>query len=406
LGGGFEADAFYEEVRTAAGYRDLGRDAWMWALDFVTRGGEALEAYEQFNRVQAREGRFTVPSRRIATLHRMSVGTIASDQDVVVRYQKGGKLGSVEERFIAGLRPGDTFHLSGKCLELRRVRDMTAYVRRAKPGKGSVPSWIGGRLPLSSRLAAGVRQQLYRAGSASDDPIGLEEIFQIQRRWSVVPSPDELLIEQTQTREGHHLFVFALEGRSVHDGLSTLMAYRLSRGQPITLRTFATDYGFEFQSREPLAFDHDVWAGLCDPRNALDDLIAGLNAAELAQRQFREIARVAGLVFQGYPGRRKMTRQIQASSHLLYEVFERYDPENRLLEQARREWLIHQMEWRRLEQVLEALTRRRPVVHQTPKLTPLAFPIWAERTHGQVSSETWVDRVRRMVVQCEKAADR
>ncbi|HET6511675.1 MAG TPA: DNA ligase-associated DEXH box helicase, partial [Candidatus Kapabacteria bacterium] len=140
--------------------------------------------------------------------------------------------------------------------------------------------------------------------------------------------------------------------------------------------------------------------------NLLEDIFAAMNATELARRQFREIARVAGLIFSGYPGKPKNARQIQASSGLFYDVFAKYDPGNLLLEQARREVLERELEFARIQRVLEDIARQQIVIVQTERFTPLAFPIWAERIHGQVSSESWSDRVKKMSLQLEQRADK
>jgi ATP-dependent helicase Lhr and Lhr-like helicase len=163
LGGGFEPDDLYAEVRTSRAYRSLTPGEWEWGLDFVTRGGPALKSYPLYNRVVVRDGRYTVEDKDIAQMHRMSIGTITSDVDLQVKYLKGARVGQIEESFISRLRPGDRFTLGGKVLELVRVRDMTAWVRRASQNKGVVPRWMGGRMPLSNELAGAIRSRLDEA---------------------------------------------------------------------------------------------------------------------------------------------------------------------------------------------------------------------------------------------------
>ena len=409
LGGGFRADELAAEVRTTRAYAGLMDDEWRWVLDFVTRGGQALSAYPEFQRVVAGEdGTYRVTDRQVARRHRMSIGTIVSDAAVTVKYLGGGSLGSVEEGFIARLSPGDRFFFAGKPLEFVRVRDMVAWVRRAKSTKGAIPRWMGARMPLSSELAASLRGRLEEASRGlyrEREMQAIRPILEIQARWSRIPAADELLIERVKTREGHHLFFFPFEGRLVHEGLAALFAYRISRLTPISFTFSMNDYGVELLSPDRAPLDEALAAGLLSPRNLLDDVPASLNATEMARRQFREIARVAGLVFQGYPYAGKSARQLQASSGLFFDVFTRYDPGNLLVTQAHREVLERQLESSRLGRTLERLARGRVVITEPKRTPPLAFPLLVDRTREAVSSESMSDRVRRMQLALEKAAD-
>lgn len=406
LGGGFTAAEMLAEARTTWAYRELSEQEWLWCLGFVTHGGSALRAYPQYSKVVEEDGRYTVPSRQIATFHRMSIGTITSDSMLKVRFAKGGSLGSVEEGFIARLRPGDRFIFAGRVLELIQVRDMTAYVRKARGGQGVVPRWMGGRMPLSSQLAGAVRRTLAaaRRGEYATAELGaVRPLLELQARWSRIPAPGELLVERVKTRDGYHIFLFPLAGRLAHEGLAVLLAYRLTQDAPRSISAFVTDYGVELLCADPFP-DTLNWPRLLSPEHLLDDVLATLNTSELARRQFRDIARIAGLVFSGYPGSQKTARQLQVSSGLLYDVFRDYDPDNLLLAQARREVLEQQLDIARLRATLATLQAGEIVEVAAKRLTPLAFPIWAERFRTQVSSEEWSHRVQRMVLQLENAA--
>jgi ATP-dependent Lhr-like helicase len=409
LGGGFRADELKAEVRTTRAYAGLMDDEWQWVLDFVTRGGDALRAYPEFSRVVVSEdGTYNVGDKQIARRHRMSIGTIVSDASVTVKYLGGGSLGSVEEGFIARLNPGDKFVFAGKPLEFVRVRDMVAWVRRATSTRGMIPRWMGARMPLSTELAASLRARLEEAARGvwrDPEMQAIRPILEIQARWSRIPAADELLIERVKTREGHHLFFFPFEGRLVHEGLAALFAYRISRLVPISFTFSMNDYGIELLSPDPAPLDEALAAGLLSPRNLLDDVPASLNATEMARRQFREIARVAGLVFQGFPHAGKTARQLQASSGLFFDVFTRYDPGNLLVSQAHREVLERQLESSRLGRTLERLAAGRVAVTEPKRTPPLAFPLLVDRTREAVTSESLADRVRRMQVALEKAAD-
>lgn len=407
LGGGVRPDELKAEVRTTRAYAGLRDDEWAWVLDFVTRGGQALAAYPEYARVVERGGMLVVEDRQVARRHRMAVGTIVSDAAITVQYLKGGRLGTVEESFIARLKPGDRFVFGGKPLEFVRVRDMKAWVRRAPSGKGAIPRWMGSRMPLSTELAAALRRRLEEAGRGifrGPEMEAVRPLLEIQARWSRIPAADELLVERVKTREGHHLFLFPFEGRLVHEGLAALFAYRISRIAPISFTLASNDYGIELLSPDEAPLDAALEAGLLSPHGLVDDVPASLNATEMAKRQFREIARVAGLVFPGYPHAGKTARQLQASSGLFFDVFQRHDPDNLLLAQAHREVLERQLESSRLGRTLERLAGSRVVVTRPLRTPPLAFPLLVDRARESVSSESLADRVRRMQVALEKAA--
>jgi ATP-dependent Lhr-like helicase len=234
----------------------------------------------------------------------------------------------------------------------------------------------------------------------------LRPLFELQARWSRIPAADEVLIEHTRTREGMHWFVFPFEGRLVHEGLAALVAYRLSRRAAATIQLAGNDYGFELLPSDSPELDTSAWRALLSPDQLAEDLLACVNATQMARRQFREIARVAGLIYQGYPGQHKAARHLQASSELFFDVFSEYDPENLLLTQARREVLQQQLEFHRLESALTRIAESELVIVESQRLSPLAFPLWAERLRAQyVSSEKWSDRVERMAQQLARAAD-
>jgi ATP-dependent Lhr-like helicase len=414
LGEGFTEADMLAEVRTAHAYRDLTDDEWRWTMDFITRGGSTLTAYPQFRRVIERDGRFLVESQPIARLHRMSIGTITSDTAIAVRWLSGGLLGTIEESFIAKLKPRNRFIFAGHTVELVRVHFTTAYVRKAKRGSAIVPSWQGGRSPLSSQLAQAVREQLEKTRREIADEIkpanraaemrAVRPILEVQAAWSRIPALDELLIERTATREGVHHFVYPFAGRLVHEGLGALLAYRFGKAAPNTFTVTATDYGIELLGAKPVELAEADWREALSPDGLLDELLACLNSTELARRQFREIARVAGLVFQGFPGANKSAKQLQASSSLFYDVFARYDPQNLLLDQARREVLERELQFTRLRDTLERIRGMKLVLMRPERLTPFAFPLWADMIRGQVSTEKWDERVARVVAQLEAAA--
>jgi len=397
----------FDEVRRTHAFAGLQREQWQWLLDFITRGGPALKAYPDFQRVVESDGLMRVPNRRIAMLHRLNIGTITADGAMQVRFVKGGSLGSIEERFLARLRPGDRFVFAGRTLELTRIRDMTAYVRKAS-GKATIPAWQGGRLPLSTLLADGMLKLVddFVCGQFPDGPeaCAAKPLLALQQRVSALPRPDRLVIEQTSSREGHHWFVYPFAGRLAHEGMAALVAWRIAREKPVTFSITVNDYGFELLSGARVVLDGNDWRRLLAPDELIDDVAASLDAANLAKSRFRDIARIAGLVQQGYPGRRKATRQLQASSSLIFDVLAEHDPENRLLDQARREVLESQLEIRRIDQALTRAAGQQIVVMETGRFSPLAFPLWADRLRASLSTEDWQARVARMLQRLEDRA--
>lgn len=407
-GEGFDAQVLKDEVRSTRAYRDLTDNEWRWALDFVTRGGDALKAYPDYQKVvRDDEGIHRVKDAAIAKRHRMSIGTIVSDAAVDVRYMRGKRLGNVEESFIARLAKGDTFVFAGHLLEFVRVENMTAYVRPGKPGSAVIPRWDGGRCPLSSEVSEGIRELLeLHVDRRENEPEmkAISRLLKLQHAWSRIPRRTEILVEQTQTREGHHIFIYPFEGRSVHLGISALMAYRIGRHKAATFSLGFTDYGFELVARDRFELLPLLKEGLLSTDNLLEDMLASLNAAELSKRQFREVARVAGLVFQGYPGQPKTNRQVQATSGLIYEVFARWDPSNPLLGQAEREVLERELEFSRLAAALRRINASPLLLRQTHKPTPFAFPIMVSRFREKLTSEKLADRVRRMQIEFDRAS--
>jgi ATP-dependent Lhr-like helicase len=403
LGGGFDAGALYEEVKGTHAYAELDPATWQAVLDFIVQGGQALGNYPEFRRVEVDDdGRYRVHDRRIALRHRLSIGTITADGAVAVKYLRGGGLGSVEEGFLARLRPGDRFQFAGRALELVRLEGMTAYVRRAKVGNGPVATWQGGRMPLSTQLAREV-QTLFADPGTHPEMRAAEPLLRILERIDALPAPGRLVAERVGTRRGMHVFLYPFAGRAVHEGMAALMALRWGRLQANTFSYTVNDYGLMLTLAEPADLDEALLRKLLQPDGMAEDLRAGVNLGELARRQFREIARVAGLLTPSFPGRElRSLRQVQASSGLLYDVLRRYDPDHLLLAQAEREVFESQLEAPRLMAALRDCQDRTLALRALPALSPLSFPLWSESLRGQLSTETWQARVRRAAAQLEK----
>jgi ATP-dependent Lhr-like helicase len=337
----------------------------------------------------------------------MSIGTILDDPSLVVQYINGDKLGSLEESFVSRLSPGDHFTFGGKVLEFVRLRDLKVWVRKAKSrtDKGAVPRWYGGGLPISEQLTGVMREKLDRAREGVYDDREMERLrplLDLQARLSRIPAPDELLIESVKTREGHHLFFYPFAGRLVHEGLAALIAYRIAREIPVTFTYAINDYGFELLSADVQAItpETDVRA-LFSTADLLDDIHASLNMSEMSKRQFREVARVSGLVTSRFPGGQKTVKQLQASSSLIYDVLEKYDRENLLLAQAEREVLQRQLEQSRLYTALDRINAGDITIQPVKRPTPFCFPLLVDRLRQTVTSETLEDRIKKMQMSYE-----
>jgi ATP-dependent helicase Lhr and Lhr-like helicase len=414
LGGGFRPDDLFAEVRETGAYEHLSDENWTWVLDFIHRGGPSLTAYPGFRRVVPdAKGVWRVPDRRVALQHKLNIGAIVSDASVMVQYgpaPRGAKLGTVEESFVARMKAGDRFWFAGRPLEFVRLRDQTAFVRAASGG-GATPRWQGGRMPLSTTLADAMLDAFVRAGHdeyTEPELAAARPLIEVQRRWSELPTPSTLLAETLKSREGWHLFLYPFAGRDIHLGLTSLIAWRAAREREGVFSLSINDYGFEILSANARDWA-ELLPSLIAPAESIEalteEIIASLNAGELARRRFRDIAHIAGLVSRGFPGARRKVSVMQASSGLFYDVFRKYDPANGLLKQAEREVLEDELDVRRVQATLQKISALKLAVRALKRPTPFGFPLMVERFRERLSNETLSARIDRMVARLEKAAD-
>lgn len=399
---GFQAAEIFEEVKGTFCYSSITEDEWRWCLNFIATGGSALTAYDEYRKVISDNGFYRVENKQIAYKHRLSIGTIVGDTLMHIKYTSGKYLGTIEEYFISRLHVGDVFWFAGKSLELVRIKEMEAHVRPSKRKSGKVPSWQGGRMPLSSQLSEMIRVKMDEAANnaESDEEMKfLRPLMDLQKLRSHLPSKNELLIEYFHSSEGYHVVIYPFEGRNVHEGLGALVAYRIAKIKPITFSIAMNDYGFELLSDQPIPIEEAVETNVLGIENLSTDILASINSTEMARRKFRDIAAIAGLVFKGLPGRKIKEKHLQSSSQLFFNVFNEYESDNLLLLQAYEEVMDFQLEEARMRMALERIEHQKIIITQPDKPTPFSFPIIVDRTREKLTSEKLEDRIKKMMVE-------
>lgn len=402
---GFQPKEIYEEVKRSFSFSEMSEDEWFQLLNFLRYGGTSLAAYDEYHRVEVENGIYKVTNRGIALRHRLSIGTIVSDAMINVNYVRGKRLGSIEEWFISQLEEGDVFWFAGRALELVRIKDLTAQVRDSKKKNGRIPSYMGGRLPLSSQMSKVLRDKIddYHQGKDFDIEIKtLVPLLEMQKERSHLPNSDEFLIEYFQSDEGYHLMMYPFEGRNVHEGMAALIAKRISKTLPITFSLAMNDYGFELLSDKKIDLEKVINISLFDAHDLLADIHASINAVEMAKRKFRDIAVISGLVFQGYPGKQVKERHLQSNAQLLFNVFREYEPDNLLYRQTYEEVATFQLEEGRMREALNRIRNQRFKIMKLDRPSPLAFPLVVDRLREKMSSEQLEDRIKRMTLELEK----
>jgi ATP-dependent Lhr-like helicase len=397
---GFKADEIYKEIKSTFAYADILPQEFDDLLDFISKGGKTLSQYDEYLKVEYENGLYKVNNRRIAMRHRLSMGTITSEISMRVKFQSGGSLGTVEEGFIAKLKIGDNFWFAGRNLELVRVKEMTAYVKKSTKKKGAIATWAGGRMPLSSQLSAVFREKLDEVAIGVEEDkeiIALRPLFAQQNSLSHLPQKTEFLIEKLETRDGHHLFFYPFEGRLVHEGMASLIGFRLSKFKKASFSIAMNDYGFELLTDDEVLLEKALEHHLFSDKNLIDDIQNSLNANEMARRRFRDIAHISGLIFTGFPGKPMKNKHLQSSTSLLFDVFSEYEKDNLLIRQAYNEALAFQLEEFRLREALQRIQKQKIIVKETAQPSPFAFPIMVDRLREKMSTESLEERVAKMV---------
>jgi ATP-dependent Lhr-like helicase len=403
---GFNAEDLYTQIKNTYCYASIEPIEWQKVLNFLVYGSDSLQAYDEYKKVElSSDGKYIVQDKKKILRHKMSIGTIVSDVMMSIKLVKGTHLGVVEEWFVSQLSHGDVFWFAGRALELVRIKDMTAQVKLSHSKTGKIPSYMGGRMPLSSQMSDVLREKIYRytEGIIEDKEIEvLAPLFQMQQLRSIIPKRDEFLIEYFQSKEGFHLLMYPFEGRSVHEGMAALIAKRLGMILPISFSIAMNDLGFELLSDQEIDVDLLINNGLFSLKDLASDIQSSINSVEMARRKFRDIARISGLIFTGFPGKQKKERHLQASSQLIFEVFREYEPENLLYQQTYDEVMTFQLEESRMRKLLHKISESHIIISKPEKATPFSFPIIVDRLREKMTTEKLEDRIRKMTAELVK----
>jgi len=402
IGDGFYPQDTYERIKQVYTFQEMTADEWKNILDFLTVGGSVLQGYEEYHKVVVMEdGLFKVTSRKIAMLHRMNMGAIVSDAMLKVKFISGGYIGMVEEYFISRLKKEEKFILAGRVLEIAMVKDMTVYVRSSK-GKALAPSYLGGRLPLSTNLGRFLREKLSGALNPKSSEKELKFLHPLlinQEKRSHIPKEDEFLVELIKNREGYHLFMYPFEGRLVHEVMAALIAYRISKLAPISFSMAMNDYGFELFSDKEIPLNDDNLHKILTRENLMIDVISSINSAEMARRKFRDIAVISGMVIQNLPGQQRSNKALQSSAGLIFKVLEDHDPNHFLVRQAYTEVFNMQLQEQRLVEAFKRIEKSKIILKFANTFTPLSFPIKVDSLRQTLTSESLDARIQKLIKQ-------
>ncbi|SIQ11787.1 ligase-associated DNA damage response DEXH box helicase [Bosea sp. TND4EK4] len=414
---GFQADALYEEVRTAAPYADLTREDFDAVVHFVATGGYALKSYERFAKLrQDKAGLWRASNAKVIQQYRMNVGTIVESTMLKVRLgrsragrpghspvpkaagmlPRGGRvLGEIEEYFAETMVAGDTFVFAGEVLRFEGIHENEALCSRASPGTDpKVPSYAGGKFPLSTFLAARVRAMLASPELWHSLPEEVASWLHAQRLKSRLPQPGELLVETFPRAGRFYLVAYPFEGRLAHQTLGMLLTRRLERARMRPLGFVCNDYGMACWALG------DMSAAIARGALDLDDLFAQdmlgddleewLAESALMKRTFRQCAVIAGLIERRFPGQEKNGRQVTMSTDLVYDVLRRHEPDHILLKAARADAATGLLDIRRLGEMLTRISGRiihQPLDHVSPLGVSVMLEIGREAVHGEAADE-------------------
>ncbi|RAN33856.1 ligase-associated DNA damage response DEXH box helicase [Hyphomonas pacifica] len=405
-GDGFRLDALYEEIVRAAPYVGLDWETYERIVDFVASGGYALKTYDRFHRIVRRpDGLWVARTAQDAQAHRMNVGAIVESPMLAVRLAQfvgkpkpgekrsvrpGLKLGEMEEYFLSMLTPGDTFLFAGEVLRLVGIGGTDALVVRAVAEKPAIPSYNGGKFPLTTFLADRVRRMIHEPAQWTGLPAPVREWFEIQKKKSSIPPPDHLLVETFPRGDRNYLVCYPFEGRLAHQTLGMLLTRRLERMGAKPTGFVASEYALAVWGMEDLGeVDMDA---LFHPDMMGDDLESWLDESALMKRTFGQCAQISGLIHRNLPGKEKNSRQVSFSADLIYDVLRSHEPDHILLQAARQDAATGLLDVRRLSDALVRI--RGKIDHQAlEKISPFAVPVMLEIGKEPVSGASVQDAI-------------
>ncbi len=419
-GAPFLADDLYDEVRTAAPYAGLPRRDFDDVIDFVATGGYALKGYERFARIrQDKTGRWRVANPKVRQSYWLNVGTIVEEPMLKVKLvrgrgrgggstgaiARGGRtLGQIEEYFIEGLVPGDTFVFGGEVVRYEALMEDEVYVTRTNDANAKVPSYMGGKFPLSTYLAERVRLLLADRRSWAGLPEQVRDWLSLQAAFSRVPGPRELMVETFPRAGKHYLVCYPFEGRLAHQTLGMLLTRRLERARARPLGFVANEYALAVWSLGDVA--SMVRGGLLnldalfDPDMLGDDLEAWLAESALMKRTFRTCAVISGLIARRFTGEEKSRRQVLFSTDLVYDVLRKHQADHVLLRAARADAATGLLDIRRLGDMLARIKGRivyKDLDHVSPLAVPVMLEIGREAVYGEASDELLAEAAEELV---------
>lgn len=396
---GLDPEEAKKEIRSTYAFQGISDQQFDNLIAFLIHGGRSLTAYPYYHRLKDFKGRLLLHDKRMLQQHMMNMGTITSDPSMKIQYMRGGTLGTVEESFVGRMKKGDVFVFAGKTLEYVLIKDLTLFVRQAPAKSGVTAIWGGARMPLSSLLSEYLKEvfHLIEAGELNNPLVEyLSPIIEVQKALSRLPGNDYLLVEETLTREGRHLFIFPFEGRLIHEALASIISVRMSAETKVTFTFAVSEYGLEILAPEDYHFKVEDLKRYLSVENLAVDIQKSLNMTQLAKKQFRDIAQISGLIQKNSAGQKRTQKNLQMSSSLLFDVFSAYEPEQPLFNQSFEEVRFFQFQEDRLMKVLNKLSEIPFEIYKTSRPSPLAFPLVAERIGSRVTSETLQERLQRM----------
>lgn len=394
---GIELELLKNILRQTITYKDLRDEDFEWCIHFIVNGGNTLGAYDDYKKASVINGRLRINTKKFALLHKMNIGTIVGQGLVDIVYANGQLIGKVEEWFINQLKPGESFWFAGRSLKYDKVVVNKVFVKKGDDKTGKVPSYMGGRMPLSSKMSTMLRQQIEKAANGIFDTKELKALIPLMKRQkeeSYLPSSNELLIERYESKEGFHLFIYPFEGRLVHEGLAALIAFRIARELPITFSIAMNDYGFELLSSKEIPIER-INQKLFSSESLSSDILQAVNSTEMARKQFYEIARISGLMPQSFT--KGVEKQLRINSQTLFDIFLEHEPENKLVQQAYDEVLQNQLEEIRMRRSLMRIKNSEIKVMKLSRPSPFSFPILADRLRDKLSSEQYESSLLQLI---------